>query len=269
MTDNTTTYNEHLWLPKDIWATIASFLDNDDLAKFRQLCSITQFIGSDVVILQPLYNHLYAIDNTLPPLLPQDGALAEFKKAFEKIQVSQQAEITHLTEQFPILMAEPEYVQVFQESTAVTLKALKAKHAVLNEINNKIITEQYFPNNPLTMLDVQGLGALQALCIMDLKVTNMYHDMPEGLAAFQKLCFEDNFLIDLNIPDVDADTKNEDEAFTPSAPAVIFSDFSSTESQKEEEPNNKRKRDENDTGENQHAAKRPRIGSSSSESQGE
>ena len=232
MTDNTA--NEGLWLPNDIWATIASFLDNEDLARFRQLCSATQFVGPDVFILQPHYNRLYAIDKTLPPLLPQEDTLAAFKQASEKVQANQQTEIAYLTEHHPVIMAKPEYVQVFQECTAVSLKSLEAKSAVLDKINSEIITARidinssslnlnnacitrfsmtlfqeltyahfwqnlthlHCENNQLTALNVQDLSKLQELWCSDnqLAVLNM-----KGLAALRWLGCDNNQLTTLNV----------------------------------------------------------------------
>ena len=231
MTDNTAIQNEHLWLPNDIWTTIASFLDNDDLAKFRQLCSTTQFIGSDAAILQPLYNRLYALDKTLTPLLPQKDTLVTLKQSFEKIQAQQQLEITYLKKHHPEKMAASEHV--FQENVTASLKSLEAINAVLDKINCEIITSRiengtrlnleragitrfpaalfqleeyadfwpkvthlYCSGNELTTLNVQRLTALELLwCDRNkLMVLNM-----QGLKAVQWLsCFE-NPLTALNL----------------------------------------------------------------------
>ena len=149
MTDSTTTYVEGLWLPSEIWITIASFLDYEDLAIFRQLCKITQ----SITILQSLYNRLYHMDSTLPALLPQEDAAVAFKQAFEKIQSRQQFEIAYLTEQHPLLMAKPEYMQVLQENTTASLKSLEAVNAILDKINSEIITAQINVNRPSLYLD--------------------------------------------------------------------------------------------------------------------
>ena len=155
MTDNTA-HNEGLWLPSDIWATIASFLDNDDLARFRQLCQVTQFVSSYALILQPHYNRLYAIDKTLPPLLPQEDTLAAFKQASEKVQANQQTEIAYLTEHHPVIMAKPEYVQVLLENTASSLQSLEAIHVSLDKINSEIITAKIKPHR--IGLNLEGVG---------------------------------------------------------------------------------------------------------------
>ena len=74
MTDTTAATNTTLWLPEDVWTLIASFLDNNDLARFRQVRPLFNRIGSHAMVLQPLYNRLYAMDKTLPAVLPQEGA---------------------------------------------------------------------------------------------------------------------------------------------------------------------------------------------------
>ena len=233
MTDSTVTHNEGLWFPDEIWATIASFLDNDDLARFRLLCSTTQLVGSDALILQPLYNRLYAIDKTLPALLPQEGAPLAFKHAFEKIQARQQFEISYLTQHHPHIMAKPQYLQVLQESTTVSLRSLEAKSAVVDKINSEIIraridinssslnlnnacitrfsvtlfqepaythfwqnlTHLSCSHNKLIALNVQGLAALQTLWCNNNQLTAL--DV-QGLMALQKLDFNNNQLTTLN-----------------------------------------------------------------------
>ena len=234
MTDNTVTHNEGLWLPNEIWTIIASFLDHDDLARFRLLCSTTQLVGSDALILQPLYNRLYAIDKTLPALLPQEGAPLAFKLASEKIQANQQTEIDYLTQHHPAIMAKPQYLQVLQESTTVSLTSLEAINAVLDTINSEIITPEidinssdldlinmhitrlpvalfqtegyvhfwqnltclYCNYNQLTTLNVQGLTALQELWCQNNQLTILN---VQGLAALIYLDCKNNQLSTLNL----------------------------------------------------------------------
>ena len=228
MTDNTS--NEGLWLPNDI----ASSLDNAYLARFRLLCSAIQLAGSDTCILQPLYNRLYALDNTLPAMLPQEDALVFFKKACEKIQTRQQFEMTYLKEHHPVIMAKPEYVQVFQENTTVSLQSLETINASLDKINSEIITKKinitravlnlnrlnitrlpvsllqnpdythfwqnlthlYCDNNQLTALNLQSLAALQKLDCNNnqLSILNV-----QGLAALQELGCNNNQLTVLDV----------------------------------------------------------------------
>ena len=188
MADNTA--NEGLWLPEDIWANIASFLDNDDLAKFRQLCSTTQFVGSNVVVLQPLYNRLYALDNTLPPMLPQKDTLAAFKQAFEKIHAQQQLEITYLKQHHPEKVAASE--KVFQNNTNVSLQSLEATSVALDKINSAIIKKKIKLHR--TFLNLSNL------CITRLPVTLFLE--PDYTHFWQNLtCLtcDDNQLTTLNV----------------------------------------------------------------------
>lgn len=67
-------------------ATTNGFLDKNNFASFKQLCSNTEFVDSYDVILHFFYN----LDDTLTPTLPQKDALITFKKAFEKVQVKKQ-----------------------------------------------------------------------------------------------------------------------------------------------------------------------------------
>ncbi len=234
MTDNTEAQNEGLWLPEDIWAFIACFLDNDDLAKFRQLCKTTQFVGSHAAILQPLYNRLYAIYDTLPPLLPQESTLSAFKQAFEKIQIRQQFEISYLTVHHSNLMAKAENAQVLEENTTVSLKSSEAINALLDKINSEIIkakidlnstrldissacitrlpvslfqTEGYTnfwqnltylncDNNLLTTLNVHELAALRLLYCDNNQLTTLN---VQGLAALRVLYCDNNQLTTLNV----------------------------------------------------------------------
>jgi len=106
MTDST-----QPWLSNELWTAIASFLDEQDLARFRQVCKANQLIGTQSSLLQPLYNRLYAMDKSLPPVLPvkNEEAFAAFTKAFLKIQTRQEEEIAYLREKNPTVTSKPEY----------------------------------------------------------------------------------------------------------------------------------------------------------------
>lgn len=135
MTDTT-------WLPNEVWAKIASHLDNEDLARFRQLCKVTQFVGSHATFLQPFYNRLYALDKTLPAVLPQDNAVLAFSDAFLKIQARQQEEFVYFAEHHPKhiwRIYRPERADIFSPCNPVTLASLEAKDVVLEKINSDII----------------------------------------------------------------------------------------------------------------------------------
>ena len=226
MTDNTA--DEGLWLPNDIWANIASFLDYEDLIRFRLLCSATQ----SVLILQPLYNRLCALDEVSPSILPEEGGLIFFKQAFEKIHTQQQSEIKYLIKPHPDRMAE--YGQVLQENAPASLQSLETRNVALDKINSDIIraridiTKSYLnldkisitrlpvalfqepsyvnfwknlaylscENNQLTALNVQGLVALQSLYCSHNQLTTL--DV-QGLISLQILDCNNNQLTELNI----------------------------------------------------------------------
>ena len=233
MADNTA--NEGLWLPVEAWATIASFLDHHDLAQFKLLCHATQLVGSDVFVLQPFYNRLYALNNTLDPVLSQQGALTAFKQAFKKIQAQQQSEIDYLKKYHPERMKLSEHV--FQANTAISLQSLEAIHTELDNINSDIIREKidlnstslnlfyaritrlpvtlfqesaYISfwrhlinldcrNNQLTTLNVQELTTLK-----DLECGNNYLTSlnTQGLAALISLRCYNNQLTSLNVQEL-------------------------------------------------------------------
>ena len=235
MTDTTATTNTALFLPEEAWGLIASFLDNDDLARFKQVRPLFNHIGSHAGALQPLYNRLYAMDKTLPADLPQEGTAIFFKQAFEKIQARQQQEIAYLTQHHPAVMAKDEYAQAIQQNKSVSLKSLEAKNTLLDAINSNIITSKIIDinsaflnlnqqritrlpvtlfqaegyvnfwknltsldcdNNQLTELNVQGLVALQRLECDNNQLTAL--DV-QGLVALQQLGCCNNQLTALNV----------------------------------------------------------------------
>lgn len=221
------------WLPNEIWVNIASFLDNQDLAKFRQLCKTTQFVGSHAAILQPLYNRLYALDKTLPTLLPQDNAFIAFKEAFLKILTKQEKEFMHLITHHRDLTCAI-WHPVLVLNSQITLAWLEARDEAIDKINSELIipsinvngthlilrnlrinrlpaslfqTERYVKfwknlrhlnctNNDLTSLDVQELVALEELHSdgNPLTVLNV-----QGLAKLQKLGCKATSLTHLNL----------------------------------------------------------------------
>ena len=146
MSDNTVNHPIESWLPTDVWDLIASLLDNDELARFRQVCKLFYSIGSQAMVLQPIYNRLFAIDKTLPADLQAAAEQADktpfafLKDTFEKMQAGQQQEIAYLTQHHAVRMAAPAHAIVLQQNTSVTLKSLEAKHALLDAVNSEIVT---------------------------------------------------------------------------------------------------------------------------------
>ncbi len=189
MTDTT-------WLPNEIWANIATYLNDEDLARFRQVCKVTQFIGSHAILLQPLYNRLYALDKTLPALLPQDNALDAFKEAFLKIHTRQQEEIACLQVHCPRLISYPEYADVFAQNTSATLTSLEAKEAVLDKITEHHINSEGrgIGSYTLAFLNLKGLGItrLPASYFQEERNAKMLQD------GISKIDCSDNALTSLN-----------------------------------------------------------------------
>ena len=149
MTDSTVINSKDLGLVNDITVAI-----NNTWGYIRQFCHAATFVGSHVTTLQPLYNRLYALDSTLPAILPQEGTLDVFKKAFEKIQAQQQLEIAYLKEHHPERMAQSE--PVFQGNTAASIQSLEAINAELDNINSDIIRKKIDLTSSL--LDLTGVG---------------------------------------------------------------------------------------------------------------
>ncbi len=238
MTDTT-------WLPNELWLNIANFLDNEDLARFRQICKATQFVGSHAVILQPLYNRLYALDKTLPALLPQDNAALAFKEAFLKIHTRQQEEIAYLQINAFGLSTKSQFPELFVQHGSVTLDSLEVKDAVLDKVNSEIITRRIDVNSthlnltdgirltrlPVSLfqregylnfwknltilrctdnltsnLNLQELVSLEKLYCCYTRLATLN---VQGLSALRQLILDDRVLVDLNLTGVHADTKNE------------------------------------------------------------
>ena len=214
MTDTTATTNTILWLPEDVWGLIASFLDDDDLARFRQVRKLFDNIGSHSMVLQPLYNRLYAMDKTLPAALPEDGTVLAFNQAFKKIQARQQEEIAYLTQDHPAVMAKPEYVQALQENSSVSLKSLEAKNSLLDAMNSEIITAKIIDINstrldlrqtgitrlPVTLFQVEGyVNFWKKLITLNCSFNQLTALNAQGLVALQRLDCAYNQLTALNV----------------------------------------------------------------------
>ena len=139
MTDTNT--NPVFYMPRDIWAVIANYLDTHEFLAFKQVCKYFNALDAENSILQPLYNRLRALDETLPALLPKENALDFFKSSFKKIQTRQQEEIAYLTQHHPDLMKEHENV-VKANSSAKTLKSLEENNTILDAVNLCVIKKE-------------------------------------------------------------------------------------------------------------------------------
>lgn len=221
-------------LPNEMWVKIVSFLDDHDLAKFRQICKATQLVGSDAYILQPLYNRLYALDKTLPALLPQDNAFIAFKEAFLKILTRQEKELMYLITHHPDLTCAI-WHPGFVPNSQITLAWLEVRDEAIDKINSELIiprinvngthlilsdlrinrlpaslfqTERYVKfwknlrhlnctGNDLMSLDVQELVALEKLqCDFNPLLTTLN---VQGLAKLRKLECKATSLTHLNL----------------------------------------------------------------------
>lgn len=190
-------YHYFLGLPQDSWVAIASYLDNKDLARFRQLCKAAQFTGSHVIVLQRLYNRLYAIDNTLPVLLPKDGTLGIFKQAFEKIKNKQQSEITYLLTHHFDTISKSEYATVFQDNddTSMTLSFLEAREQALDVINSELIEQKINLNSKLLNLLTAHITRIPISLFLKADYLNFWSQLTE-----LNCC--NNQLTSLNLPEL-------------------------------------------------------------------
>ena len=206
-------------LPTEVWDLIASFLDEHELAQFKQVCLLFNIIGSDARMLQPLYNRLRAIDNTLPADLQtaatQAGKspLTFLKKAFEKIQAKLQQEIAYLTQHHPAMMAKIEYAEVRQQNISVSLKSLEANNAVLDTINSAIVTTHININTTELNLNNAKITRLPVALFQAAGYANFWQNLThlsgrrnkltalnlQGLVALQTLWCDENQLTTLNL----------------------------------------------------------------------
>ena len=243
MTDTTaTTNNPTLWLPLEIWAMIVNLLSPDELMALSLVCKTFHRAVTDDVMLQPLYNRLYALDKTLSATLPRQGAALTFKRAFEKIQARQQEEIAYLTQHHPALMAKPEYVQALHQNSSVSLKSLEAKNTILDAINREIITSKIIDINsteldlnqaritrlPVTLFQAEGyVNFWKNLTELDCDNNQLTALNVQGLVALQTLYCDNNSLTDLNLTGVSAAIKNR---FAELERSLLFKRLSASDS---------------------------------------
>ena len=132
-------------IPEDITGHLVQYLTVPQLTLFKQLCKQFNAIGSQAVFLQPLYNRLYQLDNTLSPALTSANAPLEFKQAFEKIRDRQNAEISfflkiHRDPNHPLTFS-PEKLNLLSSMVnARNIEQLEKADALLNDLNIKIIS---------------------------------------------------------------------------------------------------------------------------------
>ena len=150
-------------LPNELLEKIAGFLDESDLALFRLICLKFNQIASYRGLLQPFYNRLYAIDQTLPCILPAENhnALVLFNWAVHKICYQQQQERLYLNENHKEELWQ--LFNCFQPNTLKnTITALEENHQLLDKINTIIIQSK-----------INALFNPQSLRLTDLKITRL------------------------------------------------------------------------------------------------
>lgn len=126
--------NQSLYLPDEIPGNIVQYLTIPQLRLFKQLSKQFNKVASHAIFLQPLYNRLYALDKTLPPILSHDNASLEFKQAFEQIKQRQNAEIEFFVKYFDGLKDLNNIVKHCH-----TIEELEERDAILNVENIHII----------------------------------------------------------------------------------------------------------------------------------
>ncbi len=141
------------YLPADLWRDIAKFLSPKD---HQALLLASQFFNGKVAIasslLQPHYNRLYALDPSLPALLPNDNAKATifFRKAAEKILACQNQEVKHLRKI-------PDDCLVNLHLEQATIEQLEKNSLILDEINSRIIINEINKNKTSSKLILDAI----------------------------------------------------------------------------------------------------------------
>lgn len=130
------------YLPNDLWREVAKFLSPKD---YKALLLVSQFFNTKVsttaCFLQPVYNRLYALDPSLPALLPIDeiNAMNCFCTAAEKILARHQVEVEYLQGGMYAPNKMPsEYLEKLHLRSA-TIEQLEENSAILDEVNSQII----------------------------------------------------------------------------------------------------------------------------------
>ena len=201
MTDINAKTNPVFDIPLDIWGIVASFLDKNELDVFKQVCQHFNWAGSQHIMLQPLYNRLRYLDETLPVVLPQEGALDFFKSSFKKVQTRQQEEVAYLIEGYRDLTEKKLKVN----SSTTLIKNLEATDAILDDINfsiikNKINRINNFNSNK-NVLALSNLGITRLLLKSDGFIEEKHINLLSNMTVL--LC-NNNKLTSLNKKDLTA-----------------------------------------------------------------
>ncbi len=182
MTDFSNIYNCN-----DLITLMARYLSPKDLNALRLVSNTLKNKVSAATVLQPLYNKLYAIDNTLPARIDTSNPFASFKRAFEIICVRQNKEIAYFKNQqinFPYLSLD-------------SIEALQKTNALLNQINIDKINQ--------VICNRQQGNALQenVLNLFRVGITRFIitEEMKGYFACVKKIFCDENLLSVLNLED--------------------------------------------------------------------
>lgn len=139
--------------------------------------------------------------------------LATFKKIFENIKNKQLEEIAYLTEHHAKIVAKPEYAEVLQNTSSVTLALLESREKILDAINCEIIQKKINLDSSLLILVKIGITRLPTTLFQKpdyvnywKKLTHLYCNENEissldlqKLESLQFLICRKNKLTSLNI----------------------------------------------------------------------
>lgn len=183
--------------PNDITALIAVHLTEQELTIFKMVCSKFNKIASHYdAFLQPLYNRLYQLDTSLPPVLNPDNAVEQFKHAFQKISARQKEEIHFLQEQHK------DYDNYREELSQLdinnqTISQLEKQYRLLENINANIISDRIDleKNNQSKTLNLDHAGITRFF------IPEQHYDF---LQEIQLLVLDNNLLNTINVKDFSA-----------------------------------------------------------------
>lgn len=126
-----------LGIPLDAWTLIAQFLSPIDLFHFMNTTKLFNAAGIQPSVSKPtcerLYTRLCQLDRSLATTLSENNFVDEYKRAFEKVKKSQEAQLRELQEQHARIVAK--HLISAQLISLSPLQQLEAIHKILDEIN--------------------------------------------------------------------------------------------------------------------------------------
>ncbi len=187
--DNTLMEDNVLGLPTEIWVKVAQYLNEKESITFGHICRPFSQITYGF-LLQPYYDRLRVMDESLPTLLITPNTFIEFTKAIKKIQTRQQDEIAYLSIHHPVLI---ESLLKEYTSSPITIKTLEEQHRILDEANIQIIKAKIKKNSNELNLDGKHITRLP----VSFFTTEDYVDFWKNLVS---LSCSNNLLTTLNLP---------------------------------------------------------------------